>query len=147
MSLNLHTIKKTKGARKKRKRVGRGNASQKGTTAGRGMKGQKSRSGGKGGTKRLGFKQSLQKVPKLRGFKSKQPNKEVVTLSTLNRITKNDDFVTPSFLKKKGVVDKPQAGIKIIATGELKKKITVKGCLASKKAVEAIEKAGGTLEF
>jgi large subunit ribosomal protein L15 len=147
MVSGLHTIKSAKGARRKSKRVGRGNASQKGTTAGRGTKGQRARSGGKSGTARRGFKQSLQKVPKLRGFKSMRPKKEVVTLSTLNRISVDGDVVTPTYLKKKGVVDKPQFGVKVVATGEIKKKITLKGCLASKKAAELLEKAGGKLEF
>ena len=147
MNLSPHTIKATKGSHRRKKRVGRGNASQKGTTAGRGTKGQKARSGGKSGRARLGFKQSLQKIPKLRGFKSMRPKKEVVTLSTLEKIVTSGDVVTPAYLDKKGVIDKPRFGVKVVATGEIKKKITLKGCLASKKAVELIEKAGGKLEF
>jgi len=147
MTSGLHTIKATSGAHRRRKRVGRGNASQKGTYAARGLKGQRARSGGKGGTKKLGFKSSLQKVPKLRGFRSIHPKKEVVTLATLDRITKDGTLVNPSFLKKVGVIDKPVNGVKILATGNLTKKITLKGCVASKKAVEVIEKAGGTIEF
>ncbi len=147
MSLNASTIKPNKGAKKTSKRVGRGNASGKGTTAARGMKGQKARSGGKSGTARRGFKQSLQKVPKLRGFKSHVPKKETVTLRLLEKITKDGDTVTPYFLKEKGAISRPKNGVKIVATGELKKKLKVEGCLASKKAVEAIEKAGGNLTF
>ena len=145
MTLSAHTIKSTKGTRKTTKRVGRGNSSGKGTYASRGLKGQRSRSGGKGGTQRRGFKQSLQKVPKLRGFKSMYPKKEVVTLATLNRVFEGNETVTPGVLAQKGVVDNPQHGVKIVATGELKKKLTIKYCLASKAATEAIEKAGGSV--
>ena len=147
MALSSNTIKAAEGSRRTKKRVGRGNSSQKGMTAGRGMKGQRSRSGGKSGTALRGFRQSLQKVPKLRGFKSLQPKKEVVTLKTLNSVASEGEVVTPYLLKKKGVVAKPERGVKIVATGEINKKVTLKGCLASKKAVELIEKAGGSLTF
>ena len=147
MATNLHTIKANVGSHKRKKRVGRGNATQKGTTAGRGTKGQKARSGGKGGLKLKGFKKSLQSIPKVRGFNSLKPKKETVSLSVLERITKDGDVVTPKYLKKMGVVDKPQFGVKVVASGELKKKITLKGCFASKMAIEAIESAGGKLEF
>jgi large subunit ribosomal protein L15 len=147
MVSNLHTIKSPKGSRKKSKRVGRGNSSQKGTTAGRGMKGQRARSGGKSRGAIRAFKSSLQKVPKLRGFKSITPAKEVVTLSTLDRVATEGATVNPAFLKNKGVIRDTKNGVKILATGEISKKVNVVGCLASKKAVEAIEKAGGTLVF
>lgn len=147
METTAHTIKTGTVAKRTKKRVGRGNGSGKGTYSARGLKGQRSRSGGRGGLKRKGFKMSLQKVPKLRGFKSQQPQKEAVTLATLNRICKEGDVVTPTFLKKKGVVDNPDNGVKIIATGTLEKKVTLKGCLASSTAAVAIEKAGGSLSF
>ncbi len=147
MATTAHTIKTARSAKRTKKRVGRGNASGKGTYASRGLKGQRSRSGGKGGLKRRGFRASLQKVPKLRGFKSMYPKKEVVTLTTLNRICVDGDVVTPAFLKKKGVVDVPKNGVKIVATGTLEKKLSVKGCIASKAASEAVEKAGGSLSF
>ena len=147
MALTPSTIKPAKGSKRTSKRVGRGNGSQKGTYASRGLKGQRSRSGGKSGNQIRGFKQSLQKVPKLRGFKSMHSKKEVVTLATLERVCKDGDTVSPWTLEKIGVVDKPQNGVKIVATGELKKKLTITDCLASKGAVEAIEKAGGTITF
>jgi len=145
MSLAAHTITKNKGSRKTAKRVGRGNGSGKGTYSTRGLKGQRSRSGGKGGLKRLGFKQALQKIPKLRGFTSLQPKSELVTLQTLERICSAGDVVTPKFLKRKGVVDKPNFGVKIVFKGELNKKIIVKNCKVSKTAAEAITKAGGEI--
>lgn len=108
MAINLNTIKPAKGSRQKSKRVGRGNATQKGTTAGRGMKGQRARSGGKKGLALRGFKQSLQKVPKIRGFNSIKAKRQTVTLSVLDRVCKDGDVVTPKFLKKLGVIAKPQ---------------------------------------
>ena len=146
-AITPHTIKPKSGSKQGSKRVGRGNASGKGTYSARGLKGQRSRSGGKGGLKRLGFKADLQKVPKLRGFKSIQSKKEVVTLTMLEKAFEDGDVVSPSVLKKKSVISKPQNGVKIVTTGVLKKKLTVKNCLASKTAVEAIEKAGGTIVF
>lgn len=147
MISELHKIKAPTGSRKKSKRVGRGNGSQKGTTAARGMKGQTARSGGKSRTAVRAFREAMLKVPKLRGFKSLESKKEVVTLHTLNKITKDGDFVSPNFLKRKGVISSSQNGVKILSTGKLTKKITIKGCLASKSAIEAVEKAGGTLIF
>jgi len=147
MAIELHTIEKYRGATKKSKRVGRGNSSQKGTYSSRGMKGQRSRSGGKSGLKTRGFKQSLQKIPKNRGFKSPHIKKETIILSTLDKNFIDKDIVTPAILKKKSLISSPKNGVKIVATGEITKKITVKNCLASKKAVELIEKAGGTVLF
>jgi len=145
-ALTPGTIKPSQ-KRHKSKRVGRGNGSGKGTYSARGMKGQRARSGGKKGLERLGFKESLQKVPKLRGFKSLTAKKELVTLFTLERIAQEGQTITPTFLNKKGVIGQPQNGVKIVATGELKKKLEIKGCLASKKAIEMIEKAGGVITF
>jgi len=145
MALSAHTISAKKGSQKKTKRIGRGNGSGKGTYATRGLKGQRSRSGGRSGLARLGFKQALQKVPKLRGFVSPNSKAGSVTLFTLNRVCIDGDVVTPKFLKNKGVISDAKPGAKIVATGELKKKITVKGCKLSKTAGEMIEKAGGSI--
>lgn len=147
MGLSPHTIKSSKGAKKSSRRVGRGNAAGGGTYAGRGLKGQRSRSGGKGGLKRRGFKQALQKVPKLRGFKSPHAKKAVVTLSTLERVAKAGEVVTPWTLEQVGVIARAATGVKIVARGTLTKKVDVQSCVASKAAVEAIEKAGGSISF
>lgn len=147
MALSPGTIKAAHGSKRGSKRVGRGNASGKGTYSGRGLKGQRSRSGGKSGTKRRGFKQSLQKIPKTRGFKSNRNQKQTVTLNTLNRVCVEGESVTPRILMRKGVIGNAKNGVKIVATGEIKKKLVIKDCLASKKAIELIEKAGGKLEF
>jgi large subunit ribosomal protein L15 len=147
MALTPGTIKASGGSKRSAKRLGRGNGSGKGTYSGRGLKGQRSRSGGKSGTKRRGFKQSLQKIPKLRGFNSPHTPKHTVTLYTLNRVFQADEVVTPRILMNKGVVSDIKSGVKIVARGKIEKKILIKDCLASKKAIELIEKAGGKLEF
>ena len=90
--LSLHTIKSAKGATKKRKRVGRGNASGQGTYSGRGIKGQKSRSG-VSGLKRLGMRQILRRIPKQRGFKSLKPDNQVVNLADINKHFKKGDLI------------------------------------------------------
>lgn len=147
MAIKLHTIKPARGSKKKSKRLGRGNASQKGTTGGRGTKGQRARSGGRSRGAIRAFKRSLQKVPKLRGFKSMYPKAETVTLHTLQKIAATGETITPAILAKRKVIKKATNGVKIVATGELKKSIMIKGCLASREAMVAIEKAGGKLEF
>ena len=147
MALGAHTISSKKRTQKNSKRVGRGNSSGKGTYSARGLKGQRSRSGGKGGLQLRGFKQSLQKVPKLRGFKSPHIKPESIALSTLEKVCEVGEVVTPFTLADKGIIDYPKKGVKILGSGELTKKLNLEGCLATKKAVEAIEKAGGTLKF
>lgn len=147
MATGAHTIQPKTGSARTKKRVGRGNASQKGTYAGRGMKGQRSRSGGKSGGAVRGAKQALQKVPKLRGFKSMHPKAQTVTLSTLERVAQEGTTITPQFLKDVSAIKQPTKPVKIVATGELKKKVTVQGCLATKTATAAIEKAGGSIAF
>ena len=126
MSLSATTIKPGKNSRRTSKRLGRGNSSGKGTYSARGLKGQRSRSGGKSRTQIRGFKASLQKVPKLRGFTSIHAKKETVTLATLERIAKDGALVTPRSLDKAGVLNHPENGVKIVARGELKKKIIIK---------------------
>lgn len=147
MTLQAHTLRAPSGARTKKKRLGRGNSSQKGNYSARGMKGQRARSGGKSGVARLGFRRSLMKMPKLRGFNSQYAKPETVTLLMLEQHVKAETIVTPALLNKLGVIDHPDRGVKIVATGTLTKKISVRGCLASKKAVELIEGVGGTLVF
>ncbi len=147
MVLTPSTIKPAYKSRRKSKRVGRGNGSGKGTFAARGLKGQKARSGGKSRNQIRGFKSALQKVPKLRGFKSVNASKETVTLVTLEKYGNEKQVITPAFLTKVGVVKTPKNGIKIVARGELKKKLNITGCLASKSAVELIEKVGGSVKF
>lgn len=147
MALTPHTLTPAHGAKQTSKRVGRGNSSQKGNQSARGGKGQTARSGGRKGNKLRSLKRVLQQVPKLRGFTSQVPKKETVTLASIARVTKAGDEVTPLFLKKKGLIGTPEFGVKIVGTGAIAHAVTIKGCLASKSATEAIEKAGGSLTF
>jgi len=133
--------------RKVSKRVGRGPGSGMGKTSTRGQKGQKSRSGAsipvwfQGGQSPL-----YRRLPK-RGFNNARFKTEyaVINLDDLNRFN-DGDVVTPELLKEKGIVKKQLAGIKVLAYGELTKKVTVKAHRFSSKAVTKIENAGGTVE-
>ncbi|WP_342507070.1 50S ribosomal protein L15 [Sporosarcina sp. FSL K6-2383] len=144
--MKLHDMKPADGARKKRKRVGRGTGSGHGKTSGRGHDGQNSRSGG---GVRLGFEGGqiplFQRLPK-RGFTNiNRKEYAIVNLDTLNRFDAGTE-VTPELLLESGIVSKAKSGIKILGNGTLDKKITVKAHKFSASAVEAIEKAGGQTE-
>ena len=121
MTLSLHTIKPAKGSVKKKKRVGRGNASGHGTYSTRGLKGQKSRAG-VSNLKRLGMKMTLMRTPKKRGFKSLKPKDQVLNLTDINENFKDGDAINPKILLKKGLVDNIKIEIKILGNGELKLK-------------------------
>ena len=145
--LTLHTIQPAKGATKKRKRVGRGNASGHGTYSGRGLKGQKSRSGGKSGLKRMGMKHMLLQTPKLRGFKSDKPKNQVVNLAALNAAFSAGALVNPRSLLKAGLIASASAPVKILGTGELKiKKLQFTHVKVSDSAKAQIKKTGGELK-
>lgn len=147
MTLSPQTIQPAKGAKKSSRRLGRGHGSGRGKSAGRGGKGQRARTGGKSRSAIRAFKKSLQKIPKLRGVNSLQVKPSVVSLGTLDRLCKDGDIVTPRFLEHAGVVRHAERGVKILGSGAFVKKITVQGCMASKGALAAIEKAGGKVVF
>ncbi len=138
----------TTPARPNRKRVGRGG--KRGTYAGRGNKGQKARSGGKVNPLFEGGRSSLvERMKKLRGFKSIHPKPTEVTLGALERAFKSGETVTLATLIERGLVlaRNEKRGAKILRTGELKKKLTIAaGIQTTNGAREAIEKAGGTIE-
>lgn len=144
--MKLHEMKPAEGARKQRKRVGRGTGSGHGKTSGRGHGGQNSRSGG---GVRLGFEGGqiplFQRLPK-RGFTNiNRKEYAIVNLDTLNRFDEGAE-VTPELLIESGIVSNAKSGIKILGNGTLEKKITVKAHKFSASAKEAIEKAGGQTE-
>ena len=144
--MKLHDMKPAEGARKKRKRVGRGTGSGHGKTSGRGHDGQNARSGG---GVRLGFEGGqiplFQRLPK-RGFTNiNRKEYAIVNLETLNRFDEGTE-VTPELLIESGIVSNAKSGIKILGNGTLEKKITVKAHKFSASAKEAIEKAGGQTE-
>ncbi|MCP3764460.1 50S ribosomal protein L15 [Domibacillus sp. A3M-37] len=144
--MKLHELKPAAGSRKERNRVGRGTGSGNGKTAGRGTKGQKSRSGG---GVRLGFEGGqtplFRRLPK-RGFTNvNRKEYAVVNIDTLNRFEEGTE-VTPELLIESGIVKSEKAGIKILANGNVEKKLSVKAHKFSAAAKEAIEAAGGKIE-
>ncbi|MGY3748554.1 50S ribosomal protein L15 [Vagococcus acidifermentans] len=144
--MKLHELQPAEGSRHVRNRVGRGTSSGNGKTAGRGQKGQKSRSGG---GVRLGFEGGqtplFRRLPK-RGFTNVNRSEyAVINLDVLNRFEEGTE-VTPTVLIEAGIVKDEKAGIKVLANGEITKKLTVKAAKFSKSAQEAIEAAGGTVE-
>jgi len=143
MSLNLHNLE-SPTRNKKKKRVGRGNASGHGTYSGRGVKGQRSRSGGK---RKAGARSPfLRQLPKLKGFKSKKPKASVVNLGTLNNRFESGSEVNPKTLLRAGLIDNIKTEVKILGQGELKlENLKVFGCKVSKSAVGQIEKMKGEI--
>ena len=144
--MKLHDMEPAEGARKSRKRIGRGIGSGTGKTSGKGHKGQNARSGG---GVRLGFEGGqiplFQRLPK-RGFTNiNRKEYAIVNLDVLNRFDEGTE-VTPELLIETGIVSNEKSGIKILGNGTLEKKITVKAHKFSASAKEAIEKAGGQAE-
>jgi len=142
--MQLNTLKPAEGSKKARRRVGRGIGSGLGKTAGRGHKGQKSRAGGYHKVGFEGGQMPLQRrLPKL-GFKSAslKYNAEI-TLGELQLLAADEvDLVT---LKAAGLIPQIAKVVKVIKTGELSKKVTLKGIGATAGAKAAIEAAGGSL--
>ncbi|MBR6532658.1 50S ribosomal protein L15 [Candidatus Saccharibacteria bacterium] len=126
-------------------RKGRGISAGQGKTAGRGTKGQKSRTGHRkmaagfmGGQRAI-----MQAIPKLKGFKSIHAKAEVVYTDRLNDLKGNvDNFV----LADQALISNPYTKVKVISRGELTAKINLETQFASKTAVAAIEKAGGSFK-
>jgi large subunit ribosomal protein L15 len=142
----LNQLKPTEGARKARKRLGRGPGSGTGKTSGKGNKGQNARAGG---GVRPGFEGGqlplFQRIPK-RGFNNvNRKEYAVVNLSDLNQFEANE-VVTPETLLGRNVIKKTLSGVKILAEGKLEKALTVKAHKFSKAAETAITQAGGTVE-
>jgi large subunit ribosomal protein L15 len=142
--MRLNEIKPARGAKHARKRVGRGTGSH-GKTAGRGHKGQKSRAGGFHKVGFEGGQMPLQRrVPK-RGFASpRRKDTAEVRLADLQKMSV--EVIDLAALKEAGVVPQPALRAKVIVAGELKRKVALKGLLASKGARAAIEAAGGSIE-
>lgn len=144
MSLSLHTIKPNKGARKSAKRVGRGLGST-GTYSGKGVKGQASRAGASG-LQLKGIRALMLSIPKQRGFKSQKPKAKVLNVGDLATWFKDGDLITPDILSKRGIIEKAPGGIKILGTGDIAIKVTIKGCKVSASAAEKVTAAGGNIQ-
>jgi len=142
--MELNKIKPADGSKKARRRVGRGIGSGLGKTAGRGHKGQKSRAGGYHKVGFEGGQMPLQRRLPKRGFKSQQLkyNGEI-TLGDLQKLAA--DEVDLQTLKAAGLVRELIKHVKVISTGELSRKVSLKGIAATAAAKTAIEAAGGSL--
>ncbi|MFN3211329.1 MAG: 50S ribosomal protein L15 [Roseovarius sp.] len=148
--MKLHELRDNEGATKRKKRVGRGPGSGMGKTAGRGIKGQKSRSGVAINGYEGGQMPLYQRLPK-RGFN--KPNRKKFAVVNLGLIQKFVDAkkidagqtITEDTLVESGLVRRKLDGVRVLAKGEVSAKLTIEVTGASKSAVEAVEKAGGSL--
>ncbi|MCO4777860.1 MULTISPECIES: 50S ribosomal protein L15 [Lentibacter] len=149
--MKLHELRDNAGATKARKRIGRGPGSGTGKTGGRGIKGQKSRSGVaikgfEGGQMPL-----YQRLPK-RGFN--KPNRKKFAVINLGLIQKFVDekkldasaAITEEALVASGLVRRVLDGVRVLAKGEITAKLNLEVTGASKAAIDAVEKAGGSLK-
>ena len=142
--MRLNALKPAEGSKHPRKRVGRGIGSGLGKTAGRGHKVQKSRSGGFHKVGFEGGQMPLQRRLPKRGFKSPTAGDTVeVRLSDLERI--GGDEIDLLALKQARVVPQLAKAAKVILSGKLTRKVSLRGVAATKGAKAAIEAAGGTL--
>ena len=149
--MKLNELRDNPGATKKRKRVGRGPGSGMGKTAGRGIKGQKSRSGVAINGYEGGQMPLYQRLPK-RGFN--KPNRKKFAVVNLGLIQKFVDAkkldakaaITEDALVESGLVRRKLDGIRVLAKGDVTAKLNIEVTGASKSAVEAVEKAGGSLK-
>ena len=142
--MKLNELKPAASSRSKRLRKGRGLSSGHGFTSGRGTKGQKAH-----GKTRLGFEGGqmplYRQIPK-RGFTNiNRKEYAIVNLASLNKFDDGTE-VTPQLLMESGLVKNLKSGIKILGSGKLEKKLTVKANKFSASAVSAIEAAGGKTE-
>jgi large subunit ribosomal protein L15 len=147
-TMQLNDLSPAPGSTKKRKRVGRGNASGHGTTSGRGDKGQNSRAGGGKGPGFEGGQNPLHmRLPKLPGFKNRWRQEfEVVNVGRLEELYADGDRVDAQSLVEKRVIKSASAAVKVLGDGELTKKLTVSVDKLSGTARAKIEAAGGTVE-
>lgn len=146
--MQTHELKR-KTKNKKKKTVGRGGT--RGKTSGRGTKGQNARAGHK---KRPEMRDIIKKLPKRRGrgvsmLKSIQTNKVVINLGDINEHFENGTLVTPMVLVQKSLITIKKGQnqkVKLLATGEITKKLNFEGFIFSVSAKEKIEKAGGSIK-
>ena len=145
--MKLHDLKPNRGSKKNRKRVGRGYGSGMGKTSGRGMNGQNSRAGGgvplwhQGGDTPY-----FRRMPKKPGFKNfNRVEFQEVNLEYLSQFRKGSE-VNPDVLREAELINTISLPVVIMGRGELKKPLKIKAHRFTRKAVEKIEKAGGTVE-
>ncbi len=143
----LNNLKPAPGAKKKAKRVGRGQGSGRGTTASRGQKGQGSRSGGSTHPWFEGGQMPLyRRLPKKGFFSRNRVENQVVNLSQFERFEAGST-IDVDYLKSKGQISGRDPRVKILGNGEIAGAFTVKVHAVSKTAREKIEAAGGSIEI
>lgn len=145
--MKLHTLKPAEGSKKKNKRIGRGPGSTRGGTSTKGHKGQQSRSGYSQRPWFEGGQMPLyRRIPKF-GFKNRfRVEYKAVNLDTLQELADKipTTVIDHSYLANHGIISNTSKLVKVLGRGELKAKVDVKLNKASKSAIEAIEKAGGS---
>ena len=143
--MHLHELRSPAGSRPRRQRIGRGTGSGRGKTSGRGQKGQNARSEGF----RLGFEGGqmplAQRIPKLPGFKN--PFKKVYEVVNISKLHRFEDGTTvdAEVLVEAGLA-RPGFEIKVLGTGDLRRKLTVEAHAFSNSARQAIEAKGGSVK-
>jgi len=143
--MKIHNLKRVTKNRKTQT-IGRGG--KRGKTSGRGGKGQTARSGHK---IRPEWRDTIKRIPKLRGysFKGFQGKFNVINVGQLENIFSNNDSVNPAILVKKGILEirlGKNPKVKILALGDISKKLNISGCKVSAEAKAKIEKAGGSVK-
>ena len=147
----LSNLKYAEGSRKKRKRVGRGEGSNRGGTSTRGMNGQMSRSGANKKSWFEGGQMPLQRrTPKFGFTNIFKVRYQIVNVNSLQRVADekklSDDVLNAAALKSLGLVSNTKQPIKVLAKGELKAKVNLEVNAFSNKAKEKIEAAGGSIK-
>ena len=146
------TLNNREQINKKKIRVGRGIGSGKGKTCGRGVKGQKSRSGVAIKSFEGGQMPLYRRLPK-RGFNSiLKQNVAILNLEKIQsyinkKSIKTSEVLNSDLLKKLKLIDKNSNKLKILGNGEIKDKIDIEADLASKSAIEKLEKIGGSIQL
>jgi len=147
--MRINQIKSTPTSNKKRKRVGRGTGSGFGRTAGRGNKGQKSRSGVSINGFEGGQMPLYRRLPK-RGFNNIFSKKiQTINFNQISNIIKKHnlkpDDIKENYIFEKKILNKSKGSIKLLNVGELSSPINIEVSFASKKAIEKVEKLGGSV--
>ena len=148
MTMQNHTLGSAGSKTRKRKRIGRGDASGNGSYSGKGMKGQKSRSGG---GVRPGFEGGqlplIKRLPSLRGFTNIfKTQYHAVNLDTILKMYPNGGDVSPGTLVETGVLKDQKLPLKVLGRGEINVNLKVSAHKLTKSAKEKIETAGGTIQ-
>tara|TARA_Y100001970_G_C14161475_1_gene818797 strand:- start:579 stop:1040 length:462 start_codon:yes stop_codon:yes gene_type:complete len=149
--MKINQIKSTLTSNKKRKRVGRGSGSGLGKTAGRGVKGQKSRSGVSINGFEGGQMPLYRRLPK-RGFKNNFARKiQSINFNNIaiivDKYNLSPDSLNENTLFEKKIFNKSKGVLKLLNKGELKSSIKIEISYASKKAIEKVEKLGGSVKL